>query len=241
MSIAFRIIDQTSTSLGELLLRWRQSPQLPGTDIYEVKLGDHFLMSSLFHEAESQLARLGLAAIANPGAELNVVVGGLGLGYTAAAALDDERLTRLVVIEFLEPVITWHQKGWVPLGDRLCKDSRCVLRHADFFACVNHRSTAWFPGQGESQPDAVLLDIDHSPSHWLHGSNESFYSEVGLTAMRHHIRRGGVFALWADGEPDAMFVNRLQAVFESGTAHSISFENPLTGGVSVGSVYVARC
>lgn len=241
MSIAFRIIDQTSTALGELLLRWRQSPQLPGLDIYEVKLGDHFLMSSLFHEAESQLARLGLAAIANPGAELNVVVGGLGLGYTAAAALDDERLARLVVIEFLEPVIAWHQNEWVPLGKRLSEDPRCVLRHADFFGCANDPSTAWFPGQGESKLDAVLLDIDHTPSHWLHAGNARFYSEAGLTEMRHHIRPGGVFALWADGESDDLFVSRLTAVFESVTTHSISFDNPLTGGVSVGSVYVAGC
>ncbi|MEQ9823347.1 MAG: spermidine synthase [Puniceicoccaceae bacterium] len=241
MAILYRGLDYVPTPLGDLMLRWRQSPQLPGIDIYEVKLGEHFLMSSLFHEAETQLAELSLSKVSESLGKLDVVVGGLGLGYTAAAALESGRVDRLVVIEMLEPVIAWHQRAWVPLGEQLCGDPRCNLRQADFFACVLDPNVEWFPGEPSRRVHAVLLDIDHSPRHWLHPCNASFYSEQGLTAMRKHILPGGVFGLWADGETDEAFTARLGAVFQTVEAHCIEFENPVTGGISRGSVYVAGC
>ena len=76
---------------------------LDNLEIFEVKLGDAFLMSSLFHEVEVALAKLGLAALS--GAQWDVVVGGLGLGYTAVAALEDDRVGTLTVVEALGPVI----------------------------------------------------------------------------------------------------------------------------------------
>jgi len=66
------------------------------TSLYEVKLGDEFLMSSLFTSAEIQLARLGLAALEGTG--WDIVVGGLGLGYTAVAALKDPSVKSLMVL-----------------------------------------------------------------------------------------------------------------------------------------------
>lgn len=221
------------------MLRWRRSPQLPGVDIYEVKLGEYFLMSSLFHEAETQLSRLGLAALPASWQGLEVVVGGLGLGYTAIEALADARVSTLVVIEYLEPVIDWHRRGLVPLGKTLCEDERCVLRHADFFECATEPLVGLLPGQPGKPVDAVLLDIDHTPSHLLDVSNSNFYSETGLRLLREQLKPDGVFALWADGEPDPLFTERLERVFRASESHTIRFENPLTGGTSLGAVYVA--
>ena len=132
MSLNYEEIDFRTTPIGDLTLRRRRAPQFGDRDIYEIKLGDDFLMTSLFHEAEKQLALLGLAALDRE--PLDVVVGGLGLGHTAIAALKDKRLTSLVVIDYLEAVIDWHQKGLVPLGEPLTTDPRCRLIHADFFA-----------------------------------------------------------------------------------------------------------
>src|SRR5205823_2078810 len=94
------------TPLGDLTLRRRAEARLGGRDIFEVKLGDEYLMSSLFTEAEQQLATLGLGGLDG---ELDVVVGGLGLGYTAAEALKSESVSRLLVIELFQAVIDWHQ------------------------------------------------------------------------------------------------------------------------------------
>lgn len=86
MSARFQELDWQPTPMGEISLRRRRDPS-SGEDVYEVKLGDEYLMSSLFTEGEVELTRLGLAELAE--GPLDVVVGGLGLGYTARTALDD--------------------------------------------------------------------------------------------------------------------------------------------------------
>src|SRR5205809_145234 len=101
------------TPLGELTLRRRAEPLLGDEAVYEVKIGDEYLMSSLFTEAERQLAVLGLAGL---GEDLDAVVGGLGLGYTAAEALKDARVRRLLVIDLFQAVIDWHEHGLLPVS-----------------------------------------------------------------------------------------------------------------------------
>src|SRR3954449_13108958 len=106
MNRRFEELDFQSTPLGEISLRRRFDPVLK-VEIYEVKLGDEFLMSSYFTVAERALATLGLAA--TPGDGLDVLVGGLGLGYTAVTALHDDRVRSLVVVDALRDVIGWHR------------------------------------------------------------------------------------------------------------------------------------
>ena len=119
MSARFEELDWSPTPIGEVSLRRRRDP-VTGVDIFEVKLGDEFLMSSLFTVAEIEVARRALARL--QGSELVVAVGGLGLGYTAQAVLEDQRVRELVVVEVLEPVIQWHQRGLVPVGQILTAD-----------------------------------------------------------------------------------------------------------------------
>lgn len=231
-------LDFQETPLGDLMLRRRRLIQLKGLEIYEVKLGEDFLMSSLFHEAESQLSKLGLSVLENDA--LDVVVGGLGLGYTAASALEDKRVTSLVVVEFLEGVIQWHENGVVPLGNGLTQDPRCRLVHADFFAMSRNVSKSFDPDNPVKKHDAILLDIDHTPSRVLHQTNTRFYTDEGLRELSQHLKPGGVFALWADGFPEASFTRHLETVFETAESHTITFDNPVTGGSSEGAVYVAQ-
>jgi spermidine synthase len=93
----FEELDWQPTRMGDLTLRRRTEPAT-GELIYEVKLGDEYLMSSLFTVAEEELAVHGLAAAVGSG--LDVLVGGLGLGYTAVAALGDDRVRSLVHDDF---------------------------------------------------------------------------------------------------------------------------------------------
>ncbi|MBA3012891.1 MAG: spermidine synthase [Proteobacteria bacterium] len=238
MGMNYEEIDFQKTSLGDLMLRRRRLIQLKGLDIYEVKLGEAFLMSSLYHEAESQLSSLGLGLLEKD--ELDVVVGGLGLGYTAVSALEDRRVKSLVVVEYLEPVIQWHKKGLVPLGSRLSNDPRCRLVGADFFALSRDISKSFDPLHPAKKHDAILLDIDHTPTRVLHQSNTRFYTEKGLTELAHHLTPGGVFGLWADGPAEACFTTHLGKVFATANAHTIEFDNPVTGRPSSGAVYLAR-
>lgn len=219
------------------MLRRRKIPALGDTIIHEVLLNDEFLMSSLFHEAEVALARLGLSAA--PDETLDVVVGGLGLGYTAAAALENPRVRQLLVVDFLEPVIRWHQLGLVPLGRTLSSDPRCSLVLGDFFALAANPQNGFDPGQPGRRFHAILLDIDHTPEHWLHPSHAAFYSAEGLQALQTHLLPGGVFAMWSDGPPNQAFLDLLKNTFPSARAETISFPNPLQGSPSSSTVYVA--
>lgn len=222
------------TPLGDLTLRRRVEARLYDREVFEIKLGDEYLMSSLFTEAEQQLATLGLAALKG---EMDVVIGGLGLGYTAAEALKNKKLCRLLVIDLFQPVIDWHREGLVPLGEVLTNDARCEMRQGDFFELAFTGFDAAAPGR---KFDAVLLDIDHSPKHLLNKSNESFYSADGLGRVREQLRPAGTFAIWSNDPADDEFTANLINVFGSATAHNVEFPNPYTGSPSVNSVYVAQ-
>lgn len=234
MSARFEEIDRRTTPIGEISVRRRLEPTLH-VDVYEVKLDDEFLMSSLFTVAEIALADLGLAEVA--GTDLDVVVGGLGLGYTARAVLQDPRVRSLRVVEALGAVIGWHERHLLPLGAELTADPRCQFVEADFFAVVA-RGAPFAP----HAPDgfhAVLVDIDHSPRHLLDPSHAPFYAPEGLARLADRLHPGGVFGLWADGAPDAEFVATLEQVFAACEAHVVTFPNFSTGGESASTVYVA--
>jgi len=240
MSLVFEELDYQKTPLGDISLRRRSEPRLDGKILYEVKLYDDFLMSSLFTEAEIQLSRLGLAALKKHKLkqDLDIVVGGLGLGYTAVAALEDSSVRSLRVIDVMEPVIDWHKRGLVPLGKKLTSDPRCTLVHADFFE-VATSSGGFDPANPNRLVHAVLLDIDHSPSHWLNSGNSSFYTESALQIMTNKIHPGGIFGLWSNDPPENEFINLLESVFQSSESHIVTFPNPYTGGESTNTVYIA--
>jgi spermidine synthase len=232
VSARFEELDYQPTPMGDLTLRRRREPTLD-VDVYEVKLGEEYLMSSLFTVAEEELARLGLAAV--HGDDLEVVVGGLGLGYTAVAALEDGRVASLVVIDALPAVIDWHERGLLPVSERLTGDLRTTLVLDDFFALMRRDLADDAP-----RYDAILLDVDHSPRHSLDPSHADLYTPDGLRRLARHLRDGGVFALWSDDPPDDDFGAVLAEVFAATAARVVTFANPHTGGVSANTVYVAR-
>jgi len=238
MLVDFEELDFQQTPLGDISLRRRLDPRLGGEVLYEVKLGEEFLMSSLFTEAEVQLARLGLAELDTN--DLDIVVGGLGLGYTAAAALENQSLRSLNVIEVMAPVIDWHRRGLVPLGRQLTSDHRCNLVCADFFDLVSSSDTGFDGSDKSSLVHAILVDIDHSPGHWLNPRNAAFYSPQGLRKLADKLHPGGIFGLWSNDLPESGFMRLLDSAFESALSHIITFPNPYLGGKSTNTVYLAR-
>jgi spermidine synthase len=222
--------------MGAISLRRRLEPSL-NVDVYEVKLGDEFLMSSLFTAAEIELARLGLADV--DGDDLDVVVGGLGLGYTAYTVLDDSRVRSLTVVEALAEVIRWHTLDLLPDTAGLASDPRVRLVHGDFFAMAA-TDQGIDPGTPTRRFHAVLLDIDHTPRHVLHPSHVAFYTADGLRRLTRLLHPGGVFAMWSDDPPDRGFQVELATAFAESAAHVVTFLNPITGGTSANTVYVAR-
>ncbi|RDL45175.1 spermidine synthase [Marinomonas piezotolerans] len=238
MSLLFEELDSQDSPLGEISLRKRRIPALGDRDIYEVKLGDEFLMSSMFVDAEEALSTLGLAQV--EGDKLNVVVGGLGLGYTAVAALADERIAELLVVDAIETVIHWHQQEMVPLGKVLNADPRNRYVLGSFFDLATAPETGFDPQHAGKKFDAILLDIDHSPTEYLNPANAGFYTTANLTLMAEQLVEDGVFAMWSQNPPEDDFSALLSTVFDTVESHLISFDNPFQGGVATNSVYVCK-
>lgn len=228
-------LDWQATELGAISLRRRREPVLD-VDVYEVLLGEDFLMSSLFTVAEQELAALALAAL--PGDDLDVLVGGLGLGYTARAVLADPRVRSLDVVEALPAVIGWQQRGLVPRAEQLTGDPRCRLVEGDFFALL--AVGAPFGPAAPQRFSAIVVDIDHTPDHLLNSSSAGFYTAPGLGRVADRLLPGGVFALWSDAPPDDGFLAELAAAFPTTAAHVVPFANHLTGGTSTNTVYLGQ-
>jgi spermidine synthase len=234
MSVNFEELDFRPTAMGVLSLR-RRRHLTTGLDIYEIKLGDEFLMSSQFTAAEIALARLGLAALDRTG--LDVVVGGLGLGYTAQAVLDNSNVRSLIVVDALAEVIEWHEQGLLPLGQQLTGDPRCRLVNADFFA-MSDSADGFDPRAPGRRFDAVLVDIDHSPNNLLHPRHAALYQRQGLMRLAAHLNPGGIFALWSNDPPDDGFGAELAAAFATSAAHVVTFDNSFGHHEASNTVYV---
>lgn len=234
MSPHFEELDYQPTAIGAISLR-RRRELLLDTDVYEIKLDDEFLMSSLFTASERALARLALAAVEAP--HPKVLVGGLGLGYTAAEVLAHSNVASLTVVELLDPVIDWHQRRLVPMSERLVGDSRCGFQCADFFAAVS--SEAGFDSRHPGRRyDAILLDIDHAPDTLLDERSNAFYRAEGLADLLPHLAAGGVFGLWSNDPPDAAFLERLEAVFARAWMEPVIFDNPYQDKPVTQTVYL---
>ncbi|MFT4541123.1 MAG: spermidine synthase [Planctomycetota bacterium] len=230
MKTLYEELDVRQTKLGELILRRRVPISMPDTWVYEVKLDERFLMSSLVHDSEDELARFSLNRLV--GKDWRVLVGGLGLGYTAAAAMQSSRVESIEVIELLPEVIEWHERELVPLAAKLRADERLRVVQGDCFDWIRN-------GTGGAY-DAVLIDIDDSPEHLLSPDHGSFYTKEGLTDARRSVRAGGVFALWTAGNLLPEFQERLQSVFGNAIAEEVTFHNPLHNHDDLNTIYVAQ-
>ncbi len=236
MSRLFEEIDYRETPIGPISLRRRRLLSLD-IDVFEIILGDEHLMSSLFTASEIALAKLALEKLS--GKDLHIVVGGLGLGYTAGAVLEDSRVSSLTVVEMLDAVVNWHAAGYMPLQPPLGDDSRSTIVTGDFFALADSRS-GFDPAMPRRKFDAILIDIDHTPDWLLDPRSGSFYSEVGLKRLMQHLLPGGVMGLWSDAVEDVDFTTRLSNVFETAWAEPVTFYNPLQNKPFTQTVYLAR-
>ena len=236
MKPRFEELDYRHTPIGALSLRRRYEPRLD-KDLYEIKLDDEFLMSSGFTASEEALGHLGTAAA--PNTRPAILVGGLGLGFTARAVLEEARVAECLVIEFLGPVIEWHRRGYLPLGAALTRDPRCRLVQGDFFALSKHPD-GFDPAAPGRRFDAILVDIDHSPDAHLDARSVDFYDPAGLTALARHLAPDGVFGLWSNDPPDDAFVARLASVFPSAHAEPVTFPNHFQQRATTQSVPLAR-
>ncbi|MGE4601564.1 MAG: spermidine synthase [Planctomycetota bacterium] len=216
MASELEILAYEETPLGILCLRRRELLSMPGTIVTEVTLNHEFLMSSYHTDSEKALARIGVEM--HGGKDLDVLVGGFGLGYTADAALQFESVKSVEVIELLGQVISWFRGGLLPLSESLGADGRLEIVEGDCYRRMWEEPTSTY--------DLILIDIDHSPDDRLGAVDASFYSAEGLGRARCHLAPGGVLGIWSY-EENRQFAAALEGVFDEVRIEPITHENIL--------------
>jgi spermidine synthase len=223
------ILAYEDTPLGPLCLRRRELLSAPGIVVTEVTLNHAFLMSSYNTASERALSTLALEMHA--GSELRVLVGGLGLGYTAHAALTSPRVAHVEVVEFLPQVIDWLERDLVPLSAELKAETRLAVTQGDVYARLAEAPTERF--------DLILIDVDHAPDESLSGANTAFYMREGLERTRPHLAPGGILGVWSYAENSA-FARALREVFEEVRVEPVTFFNELVDEETTDWLFFAR-
>jgi spermidine synthase len=221
------------TAIGTLILRRRALLSKPGTTVTEIMLDHAFLMSSHITFSERALARVALEMHA--GSALQVLVGGLGLGYTAWEALASPRVARAEIVEFSPGVIAWMRQGLVPLSSELCAEPRAQIVEGDVFERL-----ALAPESAGPRFDLILIDVDHSPAEpLLEAHSHAFYTADGLRAARRHLAPGGVLGVWSYAE-SSPFAEALRAVFREVRVEPVTFVNDLIEEETTDWLFFAR-
>lgn len=222
----FEVIDHVESPIGVLILRRRSAP-VP--DVIELTLEHQFLMSSAVTVSERELATRAIAM--HGGADLDVLIGGLGLGYTSKAALDSDRVARVDVIELVQGIIDWIQRGVIPGGLELVADPRFHAIQDDVFERLRGAPTRSY--------DLLLIDVDHSPDERLGESSDSFYAHANLTFATRHMKPGGIFGLWSTSANPA-FEAELRNTFSEVRVDAIEFFNETVGVQETNWLFFAR-
>lgn len=174
---------------GEVVLRIREGSD---HEVYELIVNGAFAIDSVDSSTERRLATETLARLDGPG--LRVLVAGLGLGHTAAAVLDDERVGAVEVVELEPALVDWARQGLVPVATDVLADERATVSVGDVRDML--------PNHPPALLDALLLDVDNGPSFLLHDGNARVYDTDFLRSCLFRLTPGGVLAIWcADRTP----------------------------------------
>jgi spermidine synthase len=188
---------------GEVVLRERRDPEAPDAapEILELRVNGVFVMDTAETTSEVALARAALQRVEHP---RSVLVGGLGLGFTAHELLADHRVEHVVVAEIEEPLVRWFRDGTIPHGSAYLADERLTVAVADVRQVVEESPTGTF--------DLVLLDVDNGPEFLVHQENAGLYERPFLAQVHAALRPGGMVGVWSSTDSPAL-TSAMRSVF----------------------------
>jgi spermidine synthase len=190
----FELLDHAVSRDGTTLKLVRRD------DEYIILVDGAVLMSSRMHGSEEAMATLAcqrLRTLNQP----NVLIGGLGMGFTLRTTLDllppD---ATVVVVELMPAVVEWNRGLLGPLANHPLEDQRVRVEIADVLVTLSSR---------RDQFDAVLLDVDNGPAALAASNNDELYNHRGTAAARAALKKNGVLAIWA-AQDDRKFEQQLR-------------------------------
>jgi spermidine synthase len=187
---------------------------------FSIRVDGRELMNSRVHGSEDALAELACARIVGRPSP-RVLIGGLGMGYTTAAALHHLGASAQVVVAELVPaVVEWNRGPVGELAGHPLRDSRVTVRVVDVVRILQAEHRAY---------DAILLDVDNGPGGLTQKDNDWLYAWAGLAAAFAALRPAGVLAVWS-AKPDQAFAARLRRVGFEVSEVRVRARGPLGGG-----------
>ncbi len=183
-------VARAESERGELVLRERREEG--GPTILELRANGVFVMDNAEFTSEEALASAALELVDEP---RDVLVGGMGLGFTMHRVLADPRVERCTVVEIEEALVGWMRDGTIPHGRTMLADARAHPVVADVTVALDEAAEASY--------DLVLLDVDNGPHFLVHEGNARLYERPFLSRVARVLRPGGVLVIWSmDEAPD---------------------------------------
>ena len=166
---------------------------------FSIRLDGNELMNSRLSGSEEALATLACGRVMDR-VDVQVLIGGLGMGFTLRSALSTLGAhAKVVVAELVPAVVAWARGPMAEVFGASIGDERVAIREADVGAVI---------GEAPARYDAILLDVDNGPEGLARQANDALYSQGGLRSAHAALRPGGVLAVWSSGR-DAAFAKRL--------------------------------
>jgi spermidine synthase len=197
-------VARTESERGELVLRERREDG--AAPVLELRANGVFVMDTLEFATEQALATAGLELVEEP---RDVLVGGLGLGFTMHQVLADHRVERCTVVEIEEDLVGWMRDGTIPHGQTMLADARANPVVADVTRVLGEARDASY--------DLILLDVDNGPNFLVHESNRRVYQRPFLEQAQRILRPGGVLVVWSMDRSEEL-EDTLRAVFGNAEA-----------------------
>jgi spermidine synthase len=204
--VEYTEVARAESPRGEIVLRERRDPDAgPNSSVVlELRVNGVFVMDTFETSSEKGLATAALKRVENP---RNVVIGGLGLGFTVHEVLADTRVEKLVVVEIEDALVQWMRDGTVPHGPSYLADERVTVMTADIRIAMAEAAPAAY--------DLVLLDVDNGPGFLVYDENESIYQREFLQQVKEALRPGGALVIWSAAESPTLQAEMEQVFDES--------------------------
>jgi spermidine synthase len=167
---------------------------------FEIISNGTFLMDTRAGDSERLLVRAALDRLGRPA---DILIGGLGVGFSLAEALRSAHTRTVTIVEREPAVIGWHATYLRPFSGGALDDPRVRVEHADLIGRLRSAAGAY---------DVLCLDIDNGPEWTVTEGNAALYGPAGLDLLAGRLRPGGVLAVWSAGAAPA-FEARLRERF----------------------------
>ncbi len=200
-----RVLERFEGEIGDIQLQ-------DNNGHFEIIASGVFLMSTASGESEKEMVRLAIEQLKDKKI-INVLIGGLGVGYSVMEALEHDKVKFVEIVEIEEAIIKWNEKYFSSYNNNVIFDSRVNVFHNDLLNFVeDYRINENF--------DLIVLDVDNGPDWLVREENKALYGSRGLQILKEAITPGGIIVAWS-ATKNTSFKKEMKSVFSKAYIHEL--------------------